>query len=282
MKKQKSKSTWYIKTSYCTLFLGAGRLKIMLCRKDYPFSKFSWSAYHSKAKEFVSVNVPYIGISFSYDGLQAFVDRLFYVALFYSVAKFLKDVVVKPIKFFWWHIQAIRNAEDSFERNEYGGFSFNLWHDRKRCTISYATKKERQYAVAMYASDERDKAYYNSWFSLYYVSNLHQTGFRIEGFKVTLSGFSCKSIMNSAKGFVVLRDLANSEVSNHLCLSDPMNGCPGDFSESFSREEYRKGNFVDSLNLPPTFNTKAYQLCSNRAWYKYSLAPAPWDLENEF
>lgn len=77
------------------------------------------------------------------------------------------------------------------------------------------------------------------------------------------------------------KEQAESEVSEHVCLSDPMNGCPGDFAEDFNRQHHIKWCYAEKLKCPDWFKAQVTSYYHKKAWDNYYENPAPWDMEDE-
>ncbi len=75
------------------------------------------------------------------------------------------------------------------------------------------------------------------------------------------------------------KDCAATEISNHVCLSDPMNGCPEDFAEDFGRQQHGEWVSAERLKVPYWFKSWVFNYYNNRAWEEYRKNPAPWDVE---
>jgi hypothetical protein len=89
-------------------------------------------------------------------------------------------------------------------------------------------------------------------------------------------------VIDLFKAIEMAKQAADSEVHQHLVCSDPMNGCPGDFSEGFSRNNRRKECEYDALRVPEAMKTWLLGYFHDKAWEQYHMNRAPWDTENEY
>lgn len=120
-------------------------------------------------------------------------------------------------------------------------------------------------------SRNRNKIRFNKWF-LYHIKHYIDLDFML---RLYLPFYQWYAYIKFAKAE------AEAEVSEHVCLSDPMNGCPEDFAADFNRAHERMYTYADKLNCPDWFKRRVHNYFHKKAWNNYYKNPAPWDEELE-
>jgi hypothetical protein len=81
-------------------------------------------------------------------------------------------------------------------------------------------------------------------------------------------------------GYRLLKTLRSTEINQACILSDPMNGCPGDFAEDFTKQNYKMECRIAEMNLPYWMYKKVGKWAEKEYYRQSECWPWNWTGEN--
>ena len=181
-----------------------------------------------------------------------------------------------------WHTLSERRSWSSKHDYDYYSYCFSFllrWHDNKAYDklrgddygftplILFHVRPPKQQMKLWYRRLKNSDYYKYAFGYKRGITKLQRIG------RITLIGAIVKA-------YTLADTMAGNEISDRLCLSDPMNGCPEDFAETFDRRNSRDMNEYDKLPLPEFIKAYFYNVLGDKHWEEYNENPAPWDWDD--